>query len=214
MNMKKVTLPNELICSNDLNLIINQATKEEFDIENMCFEHTQQEKILCDKLEFKSCHFKNIKSIQSTFTNVYFINCIFENCDFSNTNFSESNFHITAFLNCNLVGSNFSECHFQDTLIKDSSCRYGNFSFSNFKDSSFHTCNLSNSSMQENTFLRFCFEECNLSYTNFFKTSLATIDLSSCIIDGIVANQSDLKGVIVDMYQAVELTKLFGIVIK
>ena len=39
-------------------------------------------------------------------------------------------------------------------------------------------------------------------------------DFTSCDITGIVVSSQDLNGVIVDEYQALELSRLLGIVIK
>lgn len=47
-----------------------------------------------------------------------------------------------------------------------------------------------------------------------FRTNLKGIDFSTCNIDGIVVDREDLKGVIVNQFQAVELSKLLGIIIK
>ena len=47
-----------------------------------------------------------------------------------------------------------------------------------------------------------------------FRTNLRGIDVSTCNIDGIVVDKEDLKGIIVNQFQAVELSKLLGIIVK
>ena len=58
------------------------------------------------------------------------------------------------------------------------------------------------------------FQYSNLIGIQLFKTSLSGIDFSTCDITGIVVLPQDLRGVIVDEYQAMELSKLLGIVVK
>jgi len=47
-----------------------------------------------------------------------------------------------------------------------------------------------------------------------FNTSLNNIDFSSCEIQGIGVNIKDLKGLKVNDIQALELSKILGIIIK
>ena len=47
-----------------------------------------------------------------------------------------------------------------------------------------------------------------------FRTNLKGIDFSTSNIDGIIIDKEDLKGLIVNQFQAVELSKLLGIVVK
>ncbi len=47
-----------------------------------------------------------------------------------------------------------------------------------------------------------------------FKTKLKDIDLSNSIIDGIVVSLDDIKGAIINEYQAIDLIGLIGVKIK
>ena len=51
-------------------------------------------------------------------------------------------------------------------------------------------------------------------FLKFFKTSLKSIDLSSSFIDGIVISLEDIKGAIINEYQAINLIALLGVKIK
>lgn len=48
----------------------------------------------------------------------------------------------------------------------------------------------------------------------FFKTPLNKIDLSKCKIEGIGIALEDIKGVIIDQIQAIDLLYLLGVKIK
>ena len=47
------------------------------------------------------------------------------------------------------------------------------------------------------------FNECDLYKAQMFRTNLKGIDFSTCNIDGIVVEREDLKGIIVNQFQAV-----------
>ncbi len=70
--------------------------------------------------------------------------------------------------------------------------------------------------MVECTLKDFAFEETRLTGASFFKTSLAGIDLTGCPLEGIRVSEhyTELRGAIVDLFQAAELAKLLGITIK
>ena len=58
------------------------------------------------------------------------------------------------------------------------------------------------------------FSKCNLSESDFTKTSLNNLDLSDCEINQITIYPDDLKGCILNEYQAFSFIKLLGIRIK
>ena len=58
------------------------------------------------------------------------------------------------------------------------------------------------------------FERTNLIASQLCRTNLNGIDLSSSDITGVAISQEYIKGLIVNEMQAVELSKLLGVVIK
>ena len=68
--------------------------------------------------------------------------------------------------------------------------------------------------MQESNFDDVRFEYSNLIGSQLFKTNLGGIDFTTCDITGIGVGSQDLNGIIVDEYQAIELSRLLGIIIK
>ena len=68
--------------------------------------------------------------------------------------------------------------------------------------------------MQECRFhaVRFC--SCSLTGAEFFRTPLAGIDLTTDDIGGIAVAGPELRGAVVTAYQASELARLLGVVIR
>ena len=56
----------------------------------------------------------------------------------------------------------------------------------------------------------------DFTLASFFKTPLKGIDFTECTIDRITVSEelSELKGAIINPYQAVELAKFLGVIIK
>ena len=69
--------------------------------------------------------------------------------------------------------------------------------------------NLSEVKLKDTTF-----DNCNLSQAQIFRTNLKGIDFSNCNITGIVVGIEDIKGLTVNEFQALELSKLLEIKIK
>ena len=98
----------------------------------------------------------------------------------------------------------------------DSQLRYAAFdrsklqnvsiSNSNLNDTSFAECQLKNLDLNETEFLQ----------SNFFHTPLKRIDFTRCRLEGICVSGGlqELGGVIVTPFQAAELAKLLGVIVK
>lgn len=78
----------------------------------------------------------------------------------------------------------------------------------------FQDTNLRNSYLQETKIKNIYFENVDLCRTQFYKTSLKDIDLSSCKIEEIAISIEDIKGAIIDQFQAIDLLYLIGVKLK
>ena len=85
--------------------------------------------------------------------------------------------------------SSIDKCLFKDTLLK-------------------------NGYFQENKTKSIYFNNVDLMQAQFLKTSLNKIDLSSCKIEGIAISIEDIKGAIIEPFQAVDLMYLIGVKVK
>lgn len=88
---------------------------------------------------------------------------------------------------------------------------YVNFAMASIKNVLFKDTILRNSNFQENAIKNLVFKEADLTQTQFFKTKLSNIDLSESIIDGIAISTEDIKGAIINEFQAIDLIGLLGV---
>lgn len=79
----------------------------------------------------------------------------------------------------------------------------------------FDKATLRNSNFQENKLRNVYFQNnTDLTQAQIFKTSFKNIDLSETIIDGIAISQEDIKGAVIESFQAIDLLYLLGVKIK
>ena len=212
MNIYKPIIK-ELSEVSNLYMLIEQYKEDGMCIENKSFNKIEEIDLSCEEIEFEKCVFKNCK-IVGNLERATFHDIIFENCDFSNCIFKEGSFIRVEIKNCKMVGCDFSDSRIYHFTTTDSNLEYANFSNTNFEGILFKNCDLSSVAFSECKFKNLYFENSKLIYTQFFGTKLNNIDVSSCDMYGIVTKMEDIKGLIVNDFQAVELSKLMGIVIK
>ena len=113
-----------------------------------------------------------------------------------------------------MIGCDFSDSRFYHTSSLETSYEYANFFNTNLEETIFDKCDLTESIFSESKIKNVYYENCKLVQAQFFKTSLNGVDLSTCKISGILTRIEDIKGLIVNNFQAIELSNLLGIIIK
>lgn len=91
---------------------------------------------------------------------------------------------------------------------------YSNLSMASMKSILFKNTILRNANFQENKLKNIIFKEADLTQAQFFKTSLNGIDFSDSIIEGIAVSIEDIKGTIINEFQAIDLISLIGVKVK
>ena len=92
--------------------------------------------------------------------------------------------------------------------------KYSNFSFSKFNSVNIINCNFEEAVFQQVKLDKTTFNDTNLINTFFNKTILNKIDFTTCEIEGISVEISDIRGAIVTPIQGLDLTRLIGLVIQ
>lgn len=107
------------------------------------------------------------------------------------------------------------------SVLKHTEITDGNFKLSNLDSCRFDHVSICETSMEHGNITACKMKDIQVLRTDFtlasfFKTPLRGIDFTECTIDRITVSEelSELKGVIINPYQAVELAKLLGVIIK
>lgn len=203
----------KVIENSSLEKEIEKYKNEMTTIENKLFAKEENLEINAEDIEFEKCIFKDCR-ISGNLSKSIFHDVKFENCDFSNCVLSECSFIRVETNNSKFVGSNFTDSRIYHFSSKETSFKYTNFSNTNIEEMIFNECDLSNSSFYQSKIKHIYFEKSQLIQTDFFKVNLKGIDFSTSDISGIITSIEELKGAIVNNFQAIELSKLLGIIIK
>lgn len=163
---------------------------------------------------FERISFSNVVFSSAALKLAEFTDVCFENCDFSNADLSGAIIHRTEFINCKLVGFNLSDATLQNVSMQGCNGKFALLSYTRlkrvvFKDSILDNSNLQNSSLDKVKFL-----ECSLCLSQVSGTGLSGIDLCSCNTEGMGVQPENLKGAIVSPVQAVQFSRLLGLVVK
>jgi len=167
-------------------------------------------------IEIRTSIFEKCAFNHCNFGNAYFIDVVFKSCDFSNSRFQGAYFERCQFICCKCVGVDM-----RDTVIKHTSFEQSNFQYSFFDktkmtDVVFDHIDFTESSMTEATLKRFKAVGTKFVKNNFFKTMLATVDFTDdeFIMPIVSAPPVELKGAIINMFQAADLIGLCGVIVS
>ena len=113
-----------------------------------------------------------------------------------------------------MTGCNFIEARLYNVCFIETNINYANLATTSMENVLFKNTGLRNSNFQENSLKNVFFEKADLTQSMISKTSLKNIDLSDSIIEGIAVSIDDIKGAIINQFQAVDLLYLIGVKIK
>lgn len=89
-----------------------------------------------------------------------------------------------------------------------------NFGYSKMKNINFKECNIEGAIFLECSFNKVGYKECNLSNSEFTNTPLKQVDFRDSDIYEISLTGRELKDAIDSPLQAVELSRLLGLIVK
>lgn len=161
----------------------------------------------------EQCRFEKIDFNLIELTNTHLVNCVFKNCDLSNLEFDRVSIHCCHFINCKMIGTSFIDCSLHDLLFLDIQGRYMNISFGNIRNVLFQNSVLNEASIMEVDVKDLYFDQVSFINGEVFKTKLPGMDLKTTNIDGLRIDRISLVGIHVDMYQAIALANLLGIIV-
>lgn len=168
------------------------------------------------RMQFSAVIFENCLFQDCSFEKGEFTDVIFRSCDFSNCGFEDCYLNRTEFISSKGVGTRFCGSTMLHARISDCNFRYANFDGSKMEHIHFSTSELEGSFLTQCRMKDIVWDQVNLNNASFFKTMLKGMDFTSSTIHSLVLSDEcrELKGAVVDLYQAAELAKFLGIVVK
>ncbi len=215
----KVLLPNltkELKTCPDMLPVIRQAQEEETDVIAKRFRGFAFSGEDISNVCFKACVFENCRLIDCKFIKTDFMDAVFISCDLSGSDFSDGYFNRCQFSSCKGVGVNMLDGSVQNVSLQSSNFMYLNLGKTTAKNICVTDSDLSHAGITGCRQTDVELADVKLIGTSFFTTPLKGLDFTKCQIDGMIVSESgqELKGAVVSAYQASELAKLLGLIIK
>lgn len=167
-------------------------------------------------MRFSAVIFENCIFQDCTFEKGEFTDVVFRACDISNCNFEDSYFNRTEFSSSKGMGAKFCGNTILHTVILDCNLNYANFDSSKLEHIRFSDSQIRGGSLTQCRCKAVEWNRANLENASFFKTMMKGMDLTSSTIQGLTLSDGcgEIRGAVVDIYQAAELAKYLGVVIK
>lgn len=184
------------------------------------------EDILVEKVVLSGADFSALELRRVMFRGCRFVDCdwsgacleevVSEHCDWTACRLTGSRLHRCHWSDCKGVGTQWARSVISESNITDCNLSGGNFTSSNFRQVTFLQTNLSGALLSQCRWKGLSFTRCRLVETSFFKTPMGGLDLTSCQAEGLIFSQSgeELKGLIVDTFQAAGLARRLGVVVR
>ncbi len=216
MNIQAPRLPDPLKMIDDFAayarpLIADDATIAEIKIEN-----GQEEQADFYKMDIRTSTFSNCTYHKCCFEKASFIDVVFQSCDFSNSNFEGAYFERCRFISCKCVGTEMIGVFCKQVTFQESNLQYANLNTVKLAGVRFSHVDFSDASMADAKLSRFFTEGSKFIRSDFSKTMLAGVDFTGNLLAGPIVSSPphELRGIVVDMFQAASLAGLLGIKIK
>ncbi len=160
---------------------------------------------------FSGCSFQNCNFEGATFVDV-----VFKSCDLSNSKFTGAYFERCHFVSCKCVGANMSDTVVKQTIFEHANLKYAHFDQTRMTDVQFEQVDFTEASMTDAKLKRFEAIKSRFVKNNFFKTALAMVDFSDneLIAPMVSMPPVELKGAVINMFQAADLIGLWGVIVK
>lgn len=214
MKLTKPKLPKQFAEPEELAACVRRAQAEEEDISARQFSGETLFGENLSKLCFHGVLFQNCRLEDSIFQKTDFLDVVFMECDLSNCDFSDGYFNRCEFRSCKGLGASMQNARLQNVGFYEGNFRYANFNGSKWKAAEVAGTDMNSANLAECTLTDVGLDKAGLEGASFFKTPLAGMDFTTSRIDGIVLSGEELRGAAVNLFQAAELAKLFGIIIK
>ncbi len=178
-----------------------------------------------EAMEFNGCKFEHCSFINSSLESVITRRCSFSECDFKSARLNASYHDGSAFVNCkfryaNFFGARFFECKLVGSDLADTNTggmeiTRGDWSYTSLRLNNLKGIDLRNVKLVKADLYRCNLEKANLQYADLSHAILAQAnlcgaDLREAITDGLDFRSFDLKGVIIDVGQAISVAQSFG----
>ena len=166
------------------------------------------------RVAFARCAFERMDFSKSEFPEIEWSDVTAKNGDFANSVWRKAILHRVELDSCRLVGWQMNEAHIASTLLRECNASLAQFRFTNFKAVRFENCNLYRADFQEADLRGVIFQNCDLRESQMSFAKLDKTDFRGSDVVGLQVKVENLKGAIVEPFQAAYFARLMGLNVK
>ncbi|MDQ3700426.1 MAG: pentapeptide repeat-containing protein [Chloroflexota bacterium] len=134
-------------------------------------------------------------------------------CDLANARWPKSHWERVDCSECRAVGLLANEAPLRDVLFRECDLRLAQFRFARFKAVRFEQCDLREADFHGADLSGVVFARCDLRDADLTGTTLVGVDLRGSQVEGVRLGTKEVRGLIVDALQLLELVKFLGITV-
>lgn len=192
---------------------IELARQDELPIENRSFADEVLIGVDAGKVEFMAVQFERCRFIECNFTGAGFYQSVLGKCDFSNCTFTGGYWKNSNVIECKGNGSRFDNAVLKTVVFLDCQMNLVNFAGSLWEGSTIEASSFQEAFFSEVKLKKTTFVKSDFTKADFFRTPLKGMDFSDCVIENIMVSDTlkEVAGMKINMFQAVEITKLVGV---
>lgn len=178
---------------------------------NLAVEHEDFTGLCFSRVKFENCSFIGCSFEKAEFSDVILRSCNFSNCILNDSFWRRAVLQASKGTGLKMTGSSL-----KDVTITDCSMTYANFDDSKLEGFRVEDSDFGNANLAQCKCKNVIWNHVNFHEASFFKTALKGMDFTTCDLKGLVLSDecTEVRGAVMDLYQAAELAKRLGIVIK
>ncbi len=133
-----------------------------------------------------------------------------EKSNLSNAEWDRANFRRVEIVGARATGLALQSAELRDVALKDCRADFLRINSSKLVGVRFEQCRLMEADFSETSMTRVAFARCDLTNVDFTRARIVSVDLGGSNIDGLKIVPEQLRGLTIDMPQALQIVTLLG----
>jgi uncharacterized protein YjbI with pentapeptide repeats len=160
---------------------------------------------------FEQIYFRHVIFTQTHLVNIRIMDTRIELSDFSGARWEKLRLRRVEFEECRFLGMQMVEAQLDDVVFTDCILERTFFNSIVCKAVRFENCILRDASLEESDLTGVLFRKCDLSQASVRGSIMVDVDFRTSVINGMQANPKDMRGVIIEPAQAIQMVSLMGV---
>jgi uncharacterized protein YjbI with pentapeptide repeats len=161
-------------------------------------------------VDFQYAYFDNVKALNTYFKRLTLQDIRITKSDFANTEWEDSTINRVEFINCRLLGFKLTKSRLKNVIFKECQGRLSQFNFSKFDNVIFDNCILEDSTFIGSSVTNTRFINCQINNVILDSTKFKNVDFRGSNIEGLQTNINQIKGMILDVFQAAYILQRYA----